>query len=1005
MADTSSPADTRHLPDNAGVVFPSGWKLDKQPGQILNSGSGPVLQVSGDGSRYNYWLSAPCGLQGGHIYMLSFLGRSPDRASGVIVSGPIGYNTDRFCSFTPNWESCADIIVLPIARPDARVRMGQWTLNGTAEFKDISLVEVFPVYSRHGGIVLGNGERLNGNEYSFSPSFLSRGHAEARVLDRLNADFNTSRLVFGKGQDVVYHFRIGDRMLQDARVEVGIFYYECGDLLVEASVDRREWKLIGEKRETGDSRFSLPDELFPAREVFVRLRASSPVETDADNSAPGSMQVNRVAFHATLDGTPTEMIGTTQYAEILHDDEHATVEILDLGSARPGEENQVRLAVTNISQRELSLAPYAALSRRGDQPIHGSQRDVITLSPGQKRELQIPYSVLETGAWTLRVGLGQDSSFECQCKLFIPHIFNNSYGELLSTDLHAALWSAPPEWKVHRTRRLPTDAGCALEIEAAKGESEAIQLVVTPNESLHGVNFRVSELKNETGDVISADRIELLRVHYLDIQIKTDATSALVPWPDPLPPVKPDMTLEAGLNQPIYVRADIPVDARAGIYHGSITVEAADGWKASVPLSIRVFDFALPDTMTCETAFGFSIKDAEKYHKPGTDDERGQLLERYLEFMARHRISPFEPAPDARLSPRILGKDEGKPLNEWEIAIDWTEWDRHVGRAFEKYHFNTVSLPVEGLGGGSFFERIMPDFLGYAEDTPEYKLLFPKYLKLLQEHLEEKGWLDKAYIYWFDEPTSKDYEFVMNGFRKLFDAAPKIRRLLTESIEKPLLGGPNLWCPHSHLLNAEAWSERRALGEQLWWYLCTEPKAPYATLFIDHPGIEMRTWLWQSWQRMVQGVLIWQTNYWTSTTAYPDGLQNPYVDPMSWMTGYGVLEGTKTAWGNGDGRLIYPPEIAQDGTQPGFILDSPVTSMRMEMLRDGLEDYEYFVILKNLIEEKKDRLSEKEREAYEKLLEVPQEITSSMTEFNIDPTPLKIHRRKLAEAIAKLSRE
>ena len=75
------------------------------------------------------------------------------------------------------------------------------------------------------------------------------------------------------------------------------------------------------------------------------------------------------------------------------------------------------------------------------------------------------------------------------------------------------------------------------------------------------------------------------------------------------------------------------------------------------------------------------------------------------------------------------------------------------------------------------------------------------------------------------------------------------------------------------------------------------------------------------------------------------------------------------------------------------------------MLRDGLEDYEYFVILKNLIEEKKDRLSEKEREAYEKLLEVPQEITSSMTEFNIDPTPLKIHRRKLAEAIAKLSRE
>ena len=88
-------------------------------------------------------------------------------------------------------------------------------------------------------------------------------------------------------------------------------------------------------------------------------------------------------------------------------------------------------------------------------------------------------------------------------------------------------------------------------------------------------------------------------------------------------------------------------------------------------------------------------------------------------------------------------------------------------RAFDQYHFTSFSLPVPGMGGGTFHSRYEPQLLGYGENTPEYKAAFNAWCKAAETHLREKGWLDDAFIYWFDEPEPDDYDFVMNGFRKL----------------------------------------------------------------------------------------------------------------------------------------------------------------------------------------------------------------------------------------------
>ncbi len=356
-------------------------------------------------------------------------------------------------------------------------------------------------------------------------------------------------------------------------------------------------------------------------------------------------------------------------------------------------------------------------------------------------------------------------------------------------------------------------------------------------------------------------------------------------------------------------------------------------------------------------------------------------------------------------NPLAAGGDfEPRDAEALEPHFDFEAWDRAMQRAIGEYGFNSFRLRIPGMGGGTFHARHEPSLLGYPEDTPEYRAAFGAYCRKLQAHLGEKGWLDEAFVYWFDEPAPKDYAFVDNGFRKLKKYAPKLRRMLTEQVEEELIGGPDIWCPVSHNYDHAAAEERRQHGEHFWWYVCCGPKAPYCTLFIDHPATELRVWLWQTWQRKIEGVLVWQVNYWTSTAAYPDrdAPQNPYEDPMGWRSGYSTPKGTRLPWGNGDGRFIYPPEAAADAHPPGPVLEGPVDSIRWEMLRDGIEDYEYLVILKRLLAQKGARLPKADRARFAALLEVPPEISREMTDFTTDPAPIRARREEIAKAIERL---
>ncbi len=125
---------------------------------------------------------------------------------------------------------------------------------------------------------------------------------------------------------------------------------------------------------------------------------------------------------------------------------------------------------------------------------------------------------------------------------------------------------------------------------------------------------------------------------------------------------------------------------------------------------------------------------------------------------------------------------------------------------------------------------------------------------------------------------------------------------------------------------------------------------------------------------------------------------------MGWRSGYSTPKGVKKPWGNGDGRFIYPPEEAADAHPSGPVLEGPVESIRWEMLRDGIEDYEYMAILSRLLKTKKDKLTTRQVKKYNALLEVPESISKDMTNFTKDPAHIEAQRDRIARIIARLNR-
>ena len=593
--------------------------------------------------------------------------------------------------------------------------------------------------------------------------------------------------------------------------------------------------------------------------------------------------------------------------------------------------------------------------------------------------------------------VAEDGSLIAECKG--PALDADGYGEMVAEKGGLKLWRASSGWKVSRHRRIPAAKADGVEIKAAANEAESVQLVACPTDALDDLRVVcVGDLKSAAGASIPASAVEVRRVGYVRVTQATDTLGGRGDWPDPiLPQDDAPFAAAAGANQPFWITVRVPKDANAGTYRGILAVTAARGGGSEtveVPFSVEVFGFALPDRATLKSAFGLNPIAMAEWHHAKTYPQRKAILDRYWRVFSEYRISPGRPAPYCFWEPK-WDKSAGENAPEkWEPVFAWAEWDAEMERVRSKYHFNAFNMKPFSFWSGFGDKFRKPDLAGIKSDHPAYPKLLAKYLKGVGNHLREKGLVDDAYVYWYDEPTTATYPKVIEGMKVLAEHMPGVQRLLTEQPEAALLGNVDIWCPMPHLIHTSHEAACRAAGETFWWYLCTEPKAPFFGEFIDRAGAELRLWGWASWKCDIKGLLMWATAYWTSAAAYPDPKhpQNPYEDAMAWTSPGQAKPGQKRPWGNGDGRFVYPPArcVATAGDKDAaFIDEGPVPTVRLAMIRDGIEDYEYLSILKGL-------------DPANALLAVPSEIHETHTRYCTDPAPMERRRFDVAREIERL---
>ena len=320
-----------------------------------------------------------------------------------------------------------------------------------------------------------------------------------------------------------------------------------------------------------------------------------------------------------------------------------------------------------------------------------------------------------------------------------------------------------------------------------------------------------------------------------------------------------------------------------------------------------------------------------------------------------------------------------------EIVFDFDDFDRAAEKYLDEWRFTAFK-----------FGAVPAAIAGHRKGTPDYEELYAAIYGRMCEHLDERGWLGKAYCYWKDEPTEQEYAFVNEGMDILGRHCPGLRRLLTEQPEPGLFGHVDLWVPVLSHYDADDCRARQAAGDEVWWYVCCGPHAPYPNNFVDHPALNHRIRFWMMKKYGVTGSLYWTTTWW-----YGKGheLRSPWTHPMSISPSGGT-------WGNGDGMLLYPA-CREPGDAP--VLDGPVPSLRFEMLREGLEDREYFWLLEQGVTKLEAALKqasddkvlqcEKALGMANRALGAPDRLIESLTSYTKDPADLYRERDTLADAI------
>ncbi len=484
-------------------------------------------------------------------------------------------------------------------------------------------------------------------------------------------------------------------------------------------------------------------------------------------------------------------------------------------------------------------------------------------------------------------------------------------------------WVSDPHMKI-----FPSSFGRDLtkrqiEIQACRNEWVIIQLGVRSPVPVDALSLRAGDLTRTGGGKISS---KLVRVRYPGL-IPVDENGQYTP--DPLWEV-PSVALRPYESQGIWIDWKVPANVETGVYTGTLELERSGANPEVFQIKMDVLPVTLPEPSGYHCFLNILVDPssiARVNHLPLWGEAHWRQLENYVQDLATHgqkTITAFivdDPwEGDTGFAVRNL--IEWKCAGEWSLGgqkpltLDFAAFDRWVGiclRAGIKDHIECWSPLVQP---GSDHSVITYTDTGNDQrrklhlpaGSDEYKEVWAGFARAFQEHLREKGWLDKTYLA-FDEISTAVLDRVIPFFHQ---AAPDLKLMVSGGDEKGRYSAESrelavhygYYSPGSGIEMPDIAARRKA-GKRTLMYTAVTPI--YPNTFIFSQPLESRYLGWVIWKWDFDGYIRWAWNFW-----WPE---NFWDQPLY-------------KWHSGDMWFVYPGR------------EGPIDGIEWEMLRKGIEDYE-----------------------------------------------------------------
>jgi hypothetical protein len=509
------------------------------------------------------------------------------------------------------------------------------------------------------------------------------------------------------------------------------------------------------------------------------------------------------------------------------------------------------------------------------------------------------------------------------------------------------VWAVPSVAKVRPDDRVQAHnlvwdkSARTISIAGAKNEHVPFQIVITvppPPDRNHppasGIFVEASDLVSGAGR-LARDHVKL----YFEPVILCPGKSSPIGeggfWPDALAPLTDPFSMaapfgEAVRNRGIWIDVITPPDLPAGDYTGTVRVTQNGQEVARLNLRLKVYNFALPSETHLITYMGVSSDGLAAFHHLAPSSPEAQaLLRNYHAFLYANRMEPWFNEP---LQPQI--KESGGAVT---LSFDAAAYELYMKQ------WKTKRVILEAAPGRLIRGRRA------GEISAETAQLVKSYLQQVRDYYRQNGWLDRlVFNSPIDEPnTAEEFEETRKWASLVHEAAPGVPFLATKTTVPQhaewgtLRGFVNNFSIHGNDLNGveirKALREEQAKGGEMSWYISCDQAYPQPNYFIDAPAMDPVMVPWITWRYGMQGILYWDMKYWSE-------VKSPWTDPVTYRSGYFCSNGGVL---NGEGSLLYPGSETRQYTGQANV-DGPVSSIRFELLREGIEDYEYLWLLKSL---------------------------------------------------------